>query len=115
MREDYSKGKAEDAQVVIPDDVKKLLGIDKKKDNEDEDEVAKPTTQTEPQANSEFSNRFGNFQNPTVLAAAQRANPPMMSPSAFAPTKTISGAAEFSTDFGILSLLNQTTPMWRTT
>jgi hypothetical protein len=53
--------------------------------------------------------------NPTALAAAQRANPPMMSPSAFAPTKSISGAADFTTDFGILSLMNQSTPMWRTT
>ena len=58
-----------------------------------------------------------NFQNmnPTALAAAQRANPPMMSPSAFAPTKSINGAADFTTDFGILSLMNQSTPMWRTT
>jgi hypothetical protein len=109
------KGDADprDGQVVIPEHIKEDLE-QRRKEREGE-EVPKPADGSEPQANSGFSNRSGNFQNPTALAAAQRANPPMMSPSAFAPTKTISGAAEFSTDFGILSLLNQTTPMWRTT
>ena len=106
-------GDPKDGQVVIPKHIEEEL---EKRRKEQEGEVPKPADdESESQASSNFSNRFGNFQNPTALAAAQRANPPMMSPSAFAPTKTISGAAEFSTDFGILSLLNQTTPMWRTT
>ena len=98
------------AELGIPEDDDGKDG----KDGKDGDQVTPPPSPA-PQQPAMDPQAYNNPMNRPTLAMATPTNPPMVPPSAFAPASTISGAMDFTTDFGVLSLLNQTTPQWRTT